>query len=418
METEMEEKNQENPGFGKGLILGVIIGILFCSLMVGAFLLTRLFINKKADSATSKVTVSKPIDESVYKKIKNIEKVINQTFYVYDENVTTEKLEEGIYNGMLASLNDPYSEYYSVEDLNEEMNDYEGISYGIGCYVTLNEDGIAEIYGVMDESPAKEAGVKEGDLIMEVNGESVVGLTLSQVVERIKGPEGTAVTVVFSRDGELITLEMKRGKILDNTSVVYGTLLDDENIGYIRIKEFDDKTPEQVVEALDSLEEEKVKALVLDLRYNPGGNLDAVVEVARYFIPEGLIVYTEDKSGARREFSSDGSKQVDLPLAVLINEYSASAAEILSGAIQDTGSGTLIGTTTYGKGIVQSIKSLGDGTAIKITTSAYFTPNGRNIQGSGISPDIELEYDTEAAEKDETDNQVNKAIEILEEKIK
>lgn len=417
METEVEEIEKKKPGFGKGLILGVIIGILFCGLLGGGFLLGRLILQNRAANL-SKVTISKPIDESVYKKIKNIEKILNQRFYEYDENVSAENLEEGIFDGMMASLNDPYAEYYSVEDLNEEINDYQGVTYGIGCYVTLNEDGIAEIYGVMDESPAKEVGVKEGDLIMEVNGESVVGFTLSGVVDKIKGPENTPVTVVFSRNGELITLEMKRGKILDNTSVVAGTLIDNEAIGYLRIKEFDEKTPTQLEEALNDLSEENIKALVLDLRYNPGGNLDAVVEVARYFLPEGLIVYTEDKSGVRREFTTDGSKQIDIPVAVLINEYSASAAEILSGAIQDTESGVLIGTTTYGKGIVQSITDLGDGTAIKFTTSAYFTPNGRNIQGSGISPDIELEYNEEQAEKEETDNQVDKAVEILEEKIK
>lgn len=417
METEVEEIEKKKSGFGKGLILGVIIGILFCGLLGGGFLLGRLILQNRAANS-SKVTISKPIDESVYKKIKNIEKILNQRFYEYDENVSAENLEEGIFDGMMASLNDPYAEYYSVEDLNEEINDYQGVTYGIGCYVTLNEDGIAEIYGVMDESPAKEAGVKEGDLIMEVNGESVVGFTLSGVVDKIKGPENTPVTVVFSRNGELITLEMKRGKILDNTSVVAGTLIDNETIGYLRIKEFDEKTPTQLEEALNDLLEENIKALVLDLRYNPGGNLDAVVEVARYFLPEGLIVYTEDKSGVRREFTTDGSKQIDIPVAVLINEYSASAAEILSGAIQDTESGVLIGTTTYGKGIVQSITDLGDGTAIKFTTSAYFTPDGRNIQGSGISPDIELEYDEEQAEKEETDNQVDKAVEILEGKIK
>ena len=417
METEVEEIEKKKPGFGKGLILGVIIGILFCGLLGGGFLLGRLILQNRAANL-SKVTISKPIDESVYKKIKNIEKILNQRFYEYDENVSAENLEEGIFDGMMASLNDPYAEYYSVEDLNEEINDYQGVTYGIGCYVTLNEDGIAEIYGVMDESPAKEAGVKEGDLIMEVNGESVVGFTLSGVVDKIKGPENTPVTVVFSRNGELITLEMKRGKILDNTSVVAGTLIDNETIGYLRIKEFDEKTPTQLEEALNNLSEENIKALVLDLRYNPGGNLDAVVEVARYFLPEGLIVYTEDKSGVRREFTTDGSKQIDIPVAVLINEYSASAAEILSGAIQDTESGVLIGTTTYGKGIVQSITDLGDGTAIKFTTSAYFTPNGRNIQGAGISPDIELEYNEEQAEKEETDNQVDKAVEILEGKIK
>ena len=176
-------------------------------------------------------------------------------------------------------------------------------------------------------------------------------------------------------------------------------------------------TVDQYTEAMAELREYGMKGLILDLRSNPGGDLTAVVDIARKILPAGLIVYTEDKEGNRKEYTSDGRKELDIPLVVLVNEYSASASEILAGAIQDYNKGTLIGTTTYGKGIVQQIQTLDDGTALKLTISAYYTPAGRNIHGIGIEPDIELEYDYELSEEEGIDNQVEKAIEILEGKI-
>lgn len=405
METEKKEKS-----FGKGLLTGVLIGVgstlLIVALVFGLVKIVSRFAAPKSE-----------INEKTLTKIKNVEKVIKNSFYIYDDEVTTDNLEDGIFEGMVASLNDQYAEYFSLSELNEALDEYQGVTYGIGCYVTM-EDDMPVIYGVMEDSPAEEAGVENGDIITKVNGESVFGMSLSQVVEAIKGPENTEVTVVFLRDEEYVELTMKRGKLLENTSVVAGTLIDDEEIGYIRIKEFDENTESQFKEALDSLrDEENVKGIVLDLRSNPGGNLNAVVEVARDILPKGIVVYTKDKKGMRKDYTCDGKNELDLPLVVLINEYSASASEILSGAIKDYHKGTLIGTTTYGKGIVQSILDLGDGTAVKLTTSAYFTPSDVNIQGKGIEPDIYLEYDEDLYDEKELDNQVNKAIEVIREQI-
>lgn len=411
METENEETVIKKPlSFGKGMLVGLAIGItgtmVIAAMVFGVFKLVSVFKATKDG-----------INSNTLTKIKNVEKVIKNSFYVYDDEVTTDNLEDGIFEGMVASLNDPYAEYFSYAELNEAMDDYEGISYGIGCYVTM-EDDMPVIYGVMEDSPAEAAGVKNGDIITKVNDESVFGLTLSEVVEKIKGPENTEVTVVFLRDDDYVELTMKRGKLLENTSVVAGTLLEDEEIGYIRIKEFDDNTEGQFTEALDGLrDEENIKGLVIDLRSNPGGNLNAVVEVARDILPEGIIVYTKDKKGIRKDYTCDGTNELDIPLVILINEYSASASEILAGAVKDHQKGTLIGTTTFGKGIVQTILSLGDGTAVKLTTSAYFTPSDINIQGKGIEPDIYLEYDEELSEKEEKDNQVEKAIEVIREQI-
>lgn len=275
------------------------------------------------------------------------------------------------------------------------------------------------ISGVMEESPAQEAGLREGDIIYQVEGESTQGMSLTKVVSLVKGREGTTVHLTIYREGEAdyLDFEIVRAKQIETTTVDSGTLEGHEDIGYLRIREFDTVTVDQYTEAMAVLTEQGIKGLILDLRSNPGGDLSAVVEIARKILPAGLIVYTEDKEGNRKEYTCDGQRELQMPLVVLVNGYSASASEILAGAIQDYNKGTLVGTTTYGKGIVQRIHRLDDGTALKLTVSAYFTPSGRNIHGIGIEPDIELEYDYEAYDADGTDNQVEKALEILEGKI-
>lgn len=415
----MEDNNIENnelkeiktnKGFGKGAVLGFIVGLLLVCFIYGCVMIVQLvhqYINNEPKNT---------LDKDTLKKMQNIQKIIDSNFYKYSDEVSADNIEEGIYKGMIDSLGDPYAEYYSVEDMQEVMDDVEGVKYGIGCYVTIDENDMPLIYGVQEDSPAEEAGVLTGDIIISVNGESVVGKSLSQVVELIKGLENTTVDITFNRDGELIELTVTRGAVIENTTVNYGLLIDNEDIGYIQIKEFEDVTVHQYQEAIENLNKENIKGLILDLRNNPGGNLNAVVDIAREILPEGLIVYTENNKGIRKEYSCDGEKELDLPLVVLVNKYSASASEILSGAIQDCNKGTIIGTTTYGKGIVQSLLQVGDGSLVKITTSAYFTPSGRYIQGVGIEPDIILEYDKELAEEG-IDNQVDKAREILEGKI-
>lgn len=406
-ETQDQETESQAPGFGKGLVFGLIIGFLICALGVSAFFLIRSL------SSSEPTSVSKAIDEDALKKAQNIEKVINSNFCKYNEDVTTENLKEGMYRGMLDSLNDPYSEYYSEEELSEVLNETQGISYGIGCYVMMDESGLAIVTGTVEGAPAQTAGVMEGDIIVAVEGESVAGLTLSEVVSLIKGPENTYVEITFSRDGEPVVISVMRGSVIENNTVVYGPLVDNEKIGYIRISEFEDVTVQQYIDAVEDLRKEGMEGLIIDVRSNPGGSLAAVVDIAREIVPEGTIVYTMDQNGKRKDYSCDGSKELDIPLVVLVNQYSASASEILAGAVQDYNKGTLVGTTTFGKGIVQTVISLGDGSAVKLTTQEYYTPSGRNIQGTGITPDIEIEYDKDS----ENDNQVMKAKEILEGKL-
>lgn len=392
--------------FKKGLLLGFLIS---AALSLIAILLMKFVFS----DSYGEVSKDKLIDENTLKKVQNIQEIIASKFYHYSDDVGEDNLEDGIFRGMIESLGDPYSEYFNVEEMTEKMNGIEGISYGIGCYVSVNENGVAEIAGVVEGSPAEKAELKAGDLIIEVEGESVIGKSLSEIVKLIKGPEGTEVNITFSRDGEPFTKTIARGNAIETNTVVYGTLIDNEEIGYIQIKEFDDVTLNQYNSAYAELREGGIKSLILDLRGNPGGNLNTAVDIARQILPEGIVVYTEDKNGDRKDYTCDGKNEMDLPLVVLVDKYSASASEILSGAIQDYKKGTIVGETTYGKGIVQNIFSLGDGTAVKLTISSYFTPLGRNIHGTGIIPDVEVEYDSDLASKEGIDTQVNKAVEIL-----
>ena len=411
-----ELKSVEKSAKKKGLIRGIIIGMSVMFLLFGGYLIFSKSASRLSESASSDLIGSKEI-----RKVNEITKLINKNFYSYSEDTGTDDLTEGIYRGIVASLNDPYSEYYSEEELRAALDDSEGISYGIGCYVSIDKDSnMPMIVGVMEESPAEQAGIRDGDIIAMVDGESTMGLTLSKVVSMIKGLEGTTVHISIYREGEIDYLEfdVTRGKLIETNTVEYGTLLEDESIGYLRIKEFSDVTYDQYLEAMADLESQEIKGLILDLRNNHGGNLDTVVDIARRILPKGVVVYTEDKKGRREDFECDGKHELNLPLVVLTNEYTASAAEILAGSIQDYGKGTLVGTTTFGKGIVQRIMSLSDKSAVKLTISAYFTPSGRNIQGTGIDPDVEIEYDYDLAVETGDDNQVNKGLEILKEQIK
>ncbi len=407
MEEEIFTKESVENAKVRGMVIGLLIGVALVGVIVGVGFAVSHFQNK-----------NNLIGEKENKKINEMVKIIDKSFYKYSDDVSTDNITEGIYKGIVESLNDPYAEYYSAEELKAEMDDYEGISYGIGCYVALDtETDMPIISGVFEQSPAEEVGIIEGDIIYEVDGVSTMGLSLSQVVDLIKGPENSMVHIKMFREDDFVEFDVKRGKLIETTSVDAGILIEDEEIGYIRIKEFDENTIDQFNEAMVDLRAENIKGLILDLRYNPGGNLNACVEVARRILPEGIIVYTENVKGKRTNYTCDGKNKIDMPLVVLINGYSASASEILSGAIQDYGIGTLIGTTTFGKGIVQGFFDMNDGSAIKLTTSAYYTPSGKNIQGIGIEPDIVIEYDKELAEKSGEDNQITKAIEVLREKI-
>lgn len=347
-------------------------------------------------------------------KMQLIEEVIDAYFYKAD--VDKEAMQNGAFKGMVESLGDPYSEYYSAEELEQLYTDSQGIYYGIGAYVSLDTvTGYAKISGVIAGTPAEEADLREEDIIYMVGDEDVYGLTLQQVVGLIKGEEGTEVHMTLVRDGEQIEKDIVRARV--EAPTVNYEMLDDE-VAYIQITEFDTVTEDQFAEALAMAKGSGMRGLVLDLRSNPGGNLSTVVNIARMLLPKGLIVYTEDRDGNRQEYSCDGTRQLDVPLVVLVNGNSASASEILAGAIKDYGIGTLLGTTTFGKGIVQRPVELSDGSAVKLTISSYYTPNGINIHGVGIDPDVVCELDSERYYSEEKfDNQKQAAWDLIKEKI-
>lgn len=397
------------------MILGVAISLLIVGIVYVAFSFQKVSDKQQETVSFQENSVITP--ESV-KKLQALETTINKYFFL--DKADNETLQEGLYKGLLSALDDPYTEYYSAEELEELMQDTEGIYFGIGAYVGLDSlTSLPKISGVIGNSPAEEADLRPNDLVYEVDGTSTYGLTLTEAVNLIRGPEGTQVELTIVREGagDYLHVTLTRRKV-ETPTVEYEMLEDD--MGLISVSEFDDVTVDQFADALATVKGSGAKGIILDLRGNPGGSLSAVVSMCRMILPEGLIVYTEDKSGKRSEYTCDGSRKLTLPLVVLVDMNSASAAEIMAGAIQDHGLGTLVGTTTFGKGIVQQIVPFKDGSAVKITISAYFTPSGKNIHGIGIVPDVECEFDGEAyyGSEDHPDNQLEKAKEVLREKIK
>ncbi len=419
---ESENKSKGGQGLLTGFLLGLVTGLLIVSAIfagksiygyVKAYTLDGAV---KEESGTQAESSSGIINSGMLKKLSVLEQIINENYYKTD--VAVEQLETGIYKGMIAALGDPYAEYYSAEELKIAKNSMEGITFGIGAYIGYDqEQELVSIGGIMEDGSAAESDLREGDFIVKVDGIDVRGYTSSQVVALVRGPENTTVHLTIYREGEMDYLEfdLVRKKSLEANTVYSGVMEGD--IGYLRIMEFDDVTPDQYTEAMAVLNENKIKGLILDLRSNPGGSLAAVTEIARKILPKGLIVYTEDRDGKRNEHTCNGENELQMPLVVLINGNSASASEILAGAIQDYKKGILIGNTTYGKGVVQQVISLSDGTAVKLTVSSYFTPLGKNLGGVGVTPDIEVEFDKDAYFDEGIDVQIDRAIEVITEQI-
>lgn len=406
-------KNKFWAGFLTGLA-GTIL-VVTVGLGVNKLIPNTIFDNNNVQKTED--GTSKDVDE-VLEKLQGIDNLINR---YYIEDVDENDLIEGMYKGYVAGIGDPYSTYYTVDEYKALMDSSSGIYYGIGA--TVSQDvttGIIRIVKPFVSSPAYEAGLLPEDILYKVDGEEVTGIDLTEVVSKIKGPEGTTTTLTIIREGvdEELEIEVTRRKI--EVPTIEHTMLDN-NIGYIAISEFDKVTVDQFLSAVEELEEKGQRGLIIDVRNNPGGLLDSVTKMLDRLLPEGLIVYTEDKYGNREEIKSNASDYFDKPLVVLTNGNSASASEIFAGAIQDYGIGKVVGTNTFGKGIVQSIFPLPDDTAVKVTVSKYFTPNGRDIHEVGIAPDVEVELDEELRKQvvieKEKDNQLQKGIEVLEDLI-
>lgn len=411
-------RKKSSGGFGRGVAAGVFSTVLVFAVLTTVLALAfgkKIQISLASQEEEAGVGV---LSQEVQAKINELAGYIHLYFY---EDVDNKKLAEGLYSGLLEGMDDKYTDYYNKQEYQDLQITATQNYYGIGAGLSQDRDTMqVTITHVYEGSPAEAAGLLEGDIIVMVEDIEAVSMELSELVTYIRGEEGTSVHLQIYREGETDYLEfdVKRANI-DLPTVEYKML--EGNKGYIHITEFGAPTVEQFEHAVEDLKGQGMEAMIIDVRDNPGGMVSTVTKILDDILPEGTVVYTQDKYGSRQDFSSDGETFMEYPLTVLMNGNSASASEILAGAIRDFEYGTLIGTTTYGKGVVQTIFPLSDGDAIKLTTAKYFTPKGENIHGTGIEPDVELPYEyqgdrTEGYDEMQ-DNQILKALEILDDEL-
>ena len=382
---------------------GVLTGILVVTLAVGG---VKFVQQRQYNGVLS--------DSSHVQKIEYLEKLIDQE---YLGEVDNDEMAEGVYAGLVYGLGDVYSRYYTADEYAQETASTDGAYAGIGVSIQKNKNGGVQIAECYEGGPGADAGLQTGDVITAINDTDVTDMELSDVVSLIRENKDKTIVLTVFRENE----EKSREISVDVTDVelpsVFGEMLD-EKTGYIQITQFTGVTPQQYKDMFAELKDKGMERLVIDLRDNPGGLLTSVCDILREILPEGLIVYTEDKDGNREEETCDGKNKLNMSLAVLVNENSASASEIFAGAVQDHGVGTIVGTTTYGKGVVQELRQLSDGSAVKLTVSNYYTPNGNSINKVGIKPDVEVKLASVLLNKDEItheeDNQLQEALNVIE----
>ncbi|MCD7762581.1 MAG: S41 family peptidase [Lachnospiraceae bacterium] len=385
--TETDMKKHGRRRFISGMLSGAILALLCMTAVVFVPGIVR-DLTGKGNPGAKVLTTS-----STLTKLAQVQEIIED--YYLDE-VDGELLESYLFKGIAAGLDDAYASYYTAEELSSVMDSTRGEYYGIGASIgTDSETGEFYIGEVYEDSPAKEGGLKVDDIVRAVDGETIEDLTLNELVTLIKSKDTFTMTVYRPDTEEELELTITCGDVTP-TYVTYEML--DDNIGYLKLTEFTESAVEQFRNAVEELNEQGMEKLIVDVRDNPGGLLSAVCDILDEILPEGLIVYTEDKNGNREEYNADDERSVTCEVAVLVNGSSASASEIFAGAIQDYGIGPIIGTQTYGKGVVQKTYSLSDGSAFKLTVENYYTPNGQEIDGNGITPDIVVDEDAEAAD--------------------
>ena len=391
----MKNKTRFVPGFLLGMfamlvvVAGIGVGIYFSDIGIDSI--------KNSSTATNKAD----------KKLNALEEIID---LYYLEDIDKEDLENGLYKGLLEGIGDPYSEYYTKEEYQEILQSTAGKYYGIGALVSQNiKTNIITINAVFKDAPAYKAGMKAGDVIYKVDDKDVTGKNVDEVVSMMKGEKGTKVKITVYRASteKYVDLFIIRDEV--KVPTIEYKMLDKKNkIGYVQILEFDEVTSEQFKKAIKTLKKQGMKKIVFDVRNNPGGSYSTVCEILDEILPEGTLVFTKDKYGKEEKQVSD-ARALKMPMVVLQNENSASASEIFAGAIQDFGAGKIVGTQSFGKGIVQLIIPFNDGSAIKLTVEKYYTPKGENIHGKGITPDVVVE----AGENAKKDVQLEKALEQL-----
>ena len=426
---------KDNKKFFLGVFIGMIVMVLLAVGLVDLAFQNRNVRMLLFDTVKKMSTISSEETESEksgkvsgaaidWNKVTDKEEEIYNTIDEYYLNgIDNDKMKDGIYKGMVDSLGDPYTVYYNTEEYKQFTSSSSGTYSGIGVAVSQNvTTGAITIVKTFKKGSGEKEGMKPGDVIYKVEGKKIEGLELSKVVSMIKGEEGTFVKVTVLRDGKEIEFNLERKKLEVDTVNYRMEDRSGKKIGYISVSEFDEVTASQFKSAISELSKEGMEGLVIDLRDNPGGLLDVTCEMLDRMIKKGLLVYTVDKYGKRVDEDATDSDSFDKPVAILVNGNSASASEVFSGAMKDYKAATLVGTKTFGKGIVQSIVPFGDGTAMKVTVSKYYTPNGVNIHGTGIEPDVVVELSKDATKNGKydrkNDNQLDKALDVVVDKLK
>ncbi len=425
----MDNRNK----FWKGVMVGVLVTAFTCFVTVGASTAIYMFgqdvMGNQAGAGPGREEAGRNASpagegsgeldlERISEKLSQIEDLVDE-LYLFEDQIEPDKGEAGVYQGFIYGLNDPYAAYYTPEELASFMDETKGTYCGIGAMVSQDvRTQISTIVRVFEGSPAEEAGILPGDVIYKVDGELMAGVDLTLLVNNyVKGEEGSQVAITVYREdtGEYVDLTVTRRFI--DVQTVSGKMLED-GIGYVSVIEFDEVTAKQFKDKIEDLRGQGMERLIIDLRDNPGGELNTVVSMADYLIGDGGRILTiSDKYGNEEIYKAEDGHSLDIPMVVLVNENSASASEVLTGALKDYDAATVVGTQTFGKGIVQSLIPLSDGSAVKLTTSHYYTPGGLDIHGKGISPDVEVELGDEARRMavlpQELDNQLQKGIEVI-----
>ncbi|MGN0319163.1 MAG: S41 family peptidase [Lachnospira sp.] len=402
--------NRKTTHFGSGVFTGVIatvmVFVMVISIVVTSLIKSgRIHIGENGEIYVQSVAIddSDGIGSAIENKLNTLESLLDQ--YYYFEDVDDNEAADNIFKAYLASYGDKYTVYYTPDEYKALMETTSGTFYGIGCTCQKTETGEVKIVEVYEDCSGYKAGLRQGDLIIKVDDTDVKDMDLAKVTSLIKGEKGTQVKLLVNSGGVTNEIVVTRDEVKVQT-VKYSMM--ESQIGYIAIAEFEDPTFDQFKTAVEDLESQGAKSLIIDVRGNPGGLLSSVCSILEYVLPDGLLVYTQTKNGTKNEYSGSDGHEVSLPIAVLVNGNSASASEIFAGAMQDYDKGEIIGTKTYGKGIVQTVRPLTDGSAVKFTISRYFTPKGQDIHGVGIIPDVVVE-----ASDTEEDVQLNAAVEYV-----
>lgn len=405
-------KNKSN--LGLGILIGVLVGavavLAFVVLIVTAVVTSGIISIDESGTLyiqSYEINDEDGIGTSVEKKLNALDSLLDNFYF---KDVSDAEAADEIFKAYVDAYGDKYTVYYTPEEYKALMESTTGKYCGIGAVCSKNQDGTVLIVEPYEYAPAYKAGIRAGDCITTIDGKDVTSMTLESATALIKGDKGTNVTLQVRRDGEIKTFTVTRDTFEVQT-VSYRMM--EDNIAYLEISQFDDVTTQQFKDALTALNNQGMKGLVIDIRDNPGGLLSGVVEILDEIVPNGMIVYTEDKEGNRREYKGTNNKELSIPIAVLVNGNSASAAEIFAGVMQDYDKGEIIGTQTFGKGIVQTIQPLSDGSAVKFTIAKYYTAKGQDIHGKGVTPDQVVELPADAT----SDVQLDAAVKWVKEKL-